>query len=353
MPPAAAARKRTDSTSTGLKGRLLVPMVALAVLLALGTFVIQLLQQNRPLPDTVGPTALRLDSRLAALERQVTGLARDTRPADPNLDNRLKQLEARLSADEAKPASTRALSAEDTARISALNERIDALEMALGKRPDAGDVAALMAENRRLAADLARVQEQLSGLEAGRDRGAAREALVLAAGQFALAAAQGQSVATETATLRKLAEDEPRIAAALQALPANADRPVPTFEALARRFPELARRAVRATANDAPAADGSPLSAWWDSVLRRLSQAVTIRRVGDVPGNDLEARLARADQRLATHDLSGAVAALDQLDPPAAAVMADWLADARARVALDRAVNEVSAAALAAAAPSR
>lgn len=363
-PQPAKAPKSKPAAAPRPGGRLLVPMVWLAVLLSLGTFILLMLQQSRPLPDAAGPAALRLDSRLTALERQAAGSSREPR-TDPNLDNRLKQIESRIAALEARPSGGNGLSAEDSARISELDrrssassedaaKRLEAVEAALARRPDAGDLAALMAENRRLAADLARVQEQLSGLEARGARGIAHEALLLAAGQLALAAAQGNSVAAEAATLRRLAEEDPRLASALQDLPADVNRRVPTTDALITRFRDVALAAVRASRRDRPSSgDSSVIGAWWDGVLGRLSEAVTIRRIGDADGAGPDARIAKAEQRLAARDLSGAVAALDGLAQPAAGVVADWLADARTRLALDRAVSEVSAAALAAAAPPR
>src|SRR5258708_12520423 len=79
-------------------------MVWLAVLLSLATFGLQTMQQSRPGAEGGAAGALRLDTRLAALERQIAALSRDRPPAgDPQIDGRLKQIEGRLAAMDSRP----------------------------------------------------------------------------------------------------------------------------------------------------------------------------------------------------------------------------------------------------------
>ncbi len=370
-PPAPAGRAR---------GRFLTAMVWIAMLLALGTFVLQLLEQGRPLPDMGAATALRLETRLTALEHRIDGLKPlGSAASDPQVEAKLRELNDRVAALETQQAPAPSPSAaEDEAKLSALETRVqaleggaasqkdsapaasvdalaarvDALEKSLATRPDTGQLASLMAENRRLAGELARIQEQVTTLDASEgERG--RAGLLLAVGQLAAAAKRGGSVAPELATVRALAADDSRLVAALAELQPIVGRSVPTFEALLERFPAVAKAAIHATQPDTTEAKDSTagtalLAAWWSRLVGRLSQVVTIRRVGDVPGDYAAARLARAEQRLDARDLAGAVDQLGGLQGPSADAVAAWLADARMRVVLDHAVDDLSAAAVAA-----
>jgi len=348
-PPRPAAASRWSA-------RLVMPMMWLAVLLSLGTFVLQTTSQPRPTPEVGAAGALRLDTRLAAVERQVATLQRsEARPAtDPQLENRLKALEDKVAA---LPAGAPAGPAGgDNDQLSGIEEKlqglaakVEALEGNVTKGPDSGEIAALMADNRRLAAELARMQEQLAALDTSREHGVSQQSLLLAAGQLQLAAARGESIALPATMIRKLADDDTRLTSAVSALQALGDKPVPTIAALRERFAALAAAAARAAgeAGGAPAGD-TPMARWWSGVVGRLSQVISIRRVGEVPGTSDGARIARAEGRLIEADLAGAVANLDGVNGRSVEIFAGWLSDARARLALDRAVAEVAAAALAA-----
>ncbi|MGH6917192.1 MAG: mitofilin family membrane protein, partial [Geminicoccaceae bacterium] len=75
-----------------------------------------------------------------------------------------------------------------------------------------------------------------------------------------------------------------------------------------------------------------------------LMRLVTVRPVGDdVRGDTAEARVARAEAALDKGDLASAVAELDQLEGRPAAVAADWLGQAKARLGADQAVAQLRA----------
>jgi hypothetical protein len=203
-----------------------------------------------------------------------------------------------------------------------------------------------------MAADLARLQEQVAVLTAASsERSSSRDGLLLAAGQLSSAASRGAPVAAELATLRAMAGDDPRLGEMIGRIQPVADRPVPVYEDLVTRFPAAAAAALRAGATplSPPGLFGDSAAAqWWDRTLQSLSGAVTVRRVGDVAGDSLDARLARAEQRLQARDLAGAVAALEGVSGPAREALAAWLEDARARLALDHGIDELTAAVIAA-----
>lgn len=354
-PPAASPRPR-----------FLVPMVWLAVLLSLGTFYLQATQPTQPLPD---PAA---NLRVATLERRLDALARSESRGigDPQIATRLKELSDRVDALAARPAPV-----GGAADQGALAQRIDDLEKRLtaaqadrqALADQLGDIqkklagglnndqlAALSAENQRLSEQMADLQTQVGTLAVAHQQNAAREGVLLAAGQVALAAASGSPVAPGLATLRALSGDDPRLTAALAELQPVAERPVPSFESLAERFSSVETAALQAAQVEAApptATGGGQLEAWWHDMARRLSAAVTIRKVGEVAGDDPAARIARAEQRLASHDLAGAVEALAGLTGAPARAVASWLDEARARLALDKGLADLSSAAIAASGP--
>ena len=62
--------------------------------------------------------------------------------------------------------------------------------------------------------------------------------------------------------------------------------------------------------------------------------------------SDAGARVARAEVRLSQGDLAAAVTELEGLKGPAAATAGPWLADARARLAVDQVLSALQAAAV-------
>lgn len=116
---------------------------------------------------------------------------------------------------------------------------------------------------------------------------------------------------------------------------------MPTIAALRARFAGVAIAVVRAAGTpDAPS--------WVDRTAARLAQLVTVRRIGDVPGVTAEAIVARAEQRLAAGDLAAAVDEIRRLEGPPAEAAAAWLATARARRAVERALAALDARVVAA-----
>lgn len=351
-------------------GRYLVPMVWLAVLLSLGTFFLQATQPNQSVSDLTPAAAMRLTT----LERRIDALARAERAGapDPQTAARVKELGDRLDALAARQAQP-----SPAGDGAALAERVDGLEKRLASAeadrqgladevknlqakapggPGSADLAALADDDKRLSGEVAELQKQVAALQAMRERNTAQAGILLAVGQIALAAANGHTVAPAIATLRPLAGDDPHLTAALAELQPVADRAVPTMGALIDRFPAVATAALRAAHREnRPASSNANgrFAAWWDDIVRRLSASVTVRRVGEIAGDSPEARVARAEQRLAGHDLAGAVDALSGLTGAPAKTVASWLDDARARLTMDKAIGDLSSAAIATAGPPR
>lgn len=243
-----------------------------------------------PAPVDLGP----LEARIAQLEQ---------RPAAPRVDlEPLEQRVAKLEQRQAEPPPTVDLQPL-LARIAALEQRpAQAADPALASRVDALAADQKTTEQRAAAAQSAaaravRLQEAAAALRDGRPLG------TIPNGPPALARFDTQ--------------------------------PPPTEAQLRLEFPQAAAAAL--AASQAP---GEGLSLG-QQVMRSLESLVTVRQ-GDrvILGKPASQTLATARLRLDAGDLAGAVAALDALDPPAAAAISGWrdraqsLLDARAALAM-------------------
>ncbi len=83
-----------------------------------------------------------------------------------------------------------------------------------------------------------------------------------------------------------------------------------------------------------------------DQILYAVSRVIDIRRV-DGTGGGADAAIARAQRQADAGDLAGAIAALDRLPPAAREPLAPWRAQAADRLAIDRHIAALRAAALA------
>ncbi len=277
-----------------------------------------------------------LSARIEAFEARVTELAGAAPGGDGTSAARLAELDARL---------------ED---VTARTEGLDALP-GLAARLDglAGRVE-----------DLARLRERVAGLSALDERVEALSALparvaVLAEAQGAARGVlSGQAAlrlgveglsealrgsgpfAAELGLLQDLsASDALPAGAALERLLApiapHAEAGIPSRAALEARFPEVAR-AVRLAVPEGAEDD------WLAGVLRRLSELVTVRRLGPegrVAGAGADAVVARAQDQIEAGRLAAALAELEALEGPAAEAARAWREDAAARLAANRALT--------------
>jgi hypothetical protein len=213
------------------------------------------------------------------------------------LEDQVGALRQRVEALEKRPAATPQASPD----LHPLEARIAALEqrpaVAPQPAPDLGPLQSRVDALQRRAADLSRLQAATLALSNGQPLGAWPDA-------------------------------PPALARFATAKP-------PTEGGLRLDFAPAARRA--AEASKPPAPSGSLAERMWT----RIASLVTVRQGGRVlVGAPASTVLDAAGARLDAGDLAGAVAALDALDPAAAAAMADWRARAQslldARAALAR-----------------
>ena len=77
-----------------------------------------------------------------------------------------------------------------------------------------------------------------------------------------------------------------------------------------------------------------------------LSRVVALRRVGEVPGDSADARLARAEQQMQDGDVAAALKTLEALPAAAKDALGPWRDRAERRAKLDRDIAAVRAQAM-------
>jgi len=304
-------------------GRLIALFLLLVVLAALAAAALLAWPQIQSLlaGDTQQIEALRQE--LAATRAQVAELAnRPAAPApapDAELDRRLATLE------KAQPAAAPHLAEE----VKALSERLAEVQKT------AADAAAVL----RLADRVAKVETDLREVQARRSSAAAQ---LLAIGQLRSAIDQALPFDAEWRAVKALSPDDAEAARVLAVLKPQAPTGIATRATLIDRFARLEPAIIRAEA--LPEGDG-----WWRQSLNRLMTVVTIRREdGEADGAGAAAVVARVRTRLAGNDFAAAIAEAEHLTEGPAALARPWLDDARARLAADRSLSELTAQAVAA-----
>ena len=250
-----------------------------------------------------------------------------------NRDEQFSQIAARLGKIEAvlanAPATDNAIKATDTAmkmtaeNIAALNKRLDDIVGSIRDARSRADNAVATAEAAQKTAGAAPPQQAGGDTEALSNRIAAleqstrsserelaaddkisRRAVVASALRDSVE--RGNPFAAELAAAKTFAAD----ATALAPLDGFASTGVPSTAALARELSSLAQSMIKAIGE--PARTGSVM----EKIQAGAERLVRIRPVGDVPGDDPAAMVARIEAKAARNDIGGALADLSKLPAP-------------------------------------
>ena len=310
------------------------------------------------------PSAPGID--LQAVRAVATAAADATRR---DLTVRLDDLEKRLRAVSATAAErpTAAPAGPDPA-VAELKSRIDALE----QRPAASGVAPAPApapgnveaekEIAGLTREIAALRTSLSALDqaVATQRDQARDqakALSDAVGarntgeQKALTAARASTVigvaarlagsidagvpfAAELNLLQPLVQGDAKLTEIIAALQPYAQTGVASRAALEAGFPAVAKAAL---------SDDLADDSYGERLMGKLRGLVSLRRVGDVPGDTTEAKLARAEQALHAGDVAKAAELVKALPAQTNKATAAWLARAEAHLAAKRSLDQLAA----------
>jgi hypothetical protein len=268
-----------------------------------------------------GAVAPRVPAVQAALDKVLPAEAAEGAAAPAGetaaLDQRLDSIEAIMNAPLAVAASGEAGDAGTAARVFALQAGLRDVEVRLGQMPSSAEVAALVAEVRRL-------QEELPAVAAE-----ARAAGTAARASYAVVAASEAARSSGPfeqahAALKALLPNDPNVAA----LEPLARVGAPTQTELRERFAVLDNQIIRA-AREAQAGAG-----FWGRIQAALAQWIIIRRAGS--GDTPEGIVERAERALAADRLGDAIQELNRLPAAPKRVAQDWINDAQRRLEIDR-----------------
>jgi len=174
--------------------------------------------------------------------------------------------------------------------------------------------------------DVARLSARIAVLEAQQAHANQAAAAALAASQVVEASQGAGPFADELAALRAVSQPSPELLALSRLAAAGA----PSRTALAASFPQYA--ALAASAARAP----GEKAGLGDRIVYELSRVVSLRRVGDLAGDGVDAVLARAERQVEDGDVDRALHTLDRLPPSAREALAPWRARAERRAEIDR-----------------
>lgn len=255
--------------------------------------------------DQLAQQQTQLGGRMDELAGQAEGITKRLDTVAERLDTLAKRLDA---------LSKQTVKADAFEKLAA---RVDGLKKQLGELASIADIE----KTRQEAAKAAR---QAAAKELGR---------AMAVVQVQDALRDSDPYADTLAAARKRLPENEAITKALDTLAAHAQSGVPTRAALLGEFRQRAGRAVAVSAGDGE-------SDLMTGVLRRLGDVVRVRPVGqDQSGSGAGAVLARAEGKLKARNLEAAIADVESLSGAPAESMAPWLDHAKARMAVDSAVD--------------
>ncbi len=300
----------------------------------LGTLRGQLSQMEKTVPAAAGGTAVD-PARVDAVTQRVAAL--ETLPRfDPAQLAALRQTVDGLAGE---VATVR----KDVAQFQGLAGELkkdnttfkDEIKQAFGEfRQNSVSPAQVLKLSQRVDTAEAAVQQAQSRTQQA-------QALLIATGQLREAIYRGTAFDAELRALKLIAGSDSESAKTLQALEPLAEKGVATRGELASRFNELASAIIRAEV--VPEQPG-----WWRQTVQSISSVVTVRRIdGEAAGDSVAAKVARAQAGLEKGDLGTAVRELSALDGVPAEVAGAWLAKAKARLAAEQALSNLTAHAVA------
>jgi hypothetical protein len=243
-----------------------------------------------------------------------------------NLAARLETLETGVNDLKTALADAQSAMAAGTARIDELAKAMPPADIVdqIGRLESLVKVLNTAVDT--LAPRITALDTRVAALEAKKDDpdAAARAALGLALSNLTRAATRAEPFARELDVVAEFLPNEPELAE-LKTVAADG---VPTATSLEAQFPQVVREvldAERAAKNDS----------LWQRFLSNARKLVTLRRVGEVAGEDTDAVLARMEERVKRGDLSATLAEAKGLQGTAAEAASPWVKDVTARVTTD------------------
>jgi uroporphyrinogen-III synthase len=287
----------------------------------------------KPVLDTAALDAAKreLNQRLDDLDKRVraaaTTAAQADRPQTP--DPAIAELKGRIETLENKPApaapAPAAPSGESDKEVAALKEEIASLRTALQTLDGSVDKIKAAA-----SANGAADQKAVAAARAS--------AVVGVAARLSAALDGGQPFASTLALLPPLVQGDAKLGELSTTLQPLAQTGVASVATLTAEFPSVAKAAL---------ADDLADDSFGERLLGKIRGLVSLRRVGaDVPGDSVEAKLARAEAALDGGDLAKAADIVKSLPVQSSRATAAWLARAEAHLNAQRLVDQIAAQAV-------
>jgi hypothetical protein len=250
-------------------------------------------------------------------------------PAPAGPDPAIAELRSKVEALENRPAGSASPGSSDAEKeIGVLNREIAALRSSLQALDQA--VASQRDQSKALSDAVGvRNSGEQKALSAAR-----ASAMIGIAARLSGSLDSGMPFAADLNLLTPLIQGDAKLNAIFVALQPSAQTGVVSRAALDAEFPAVAKAAL---------ADDLADDSYGERLLGKLKGLVSLRRVGDVPGDGTEAKLARAEQALHGGDIVKAVEIVKSLPPQTAKATAAWLAKAEAHLAARRSVDQLAA----------
>jgi len=282
-------------------------------------------------PEKPAPDLSDLTSRVAQLETSMKTLADAAKQGGSVADaaavsQQINQVEQRL---QGKIDTALASEGSNASTIQEMQNSISELKAKIAALADAELGTGNSNELPELSARVSKIEKALPELATAASRGAAdtkSAAVTIAFANLRAAVSEGRPFATELDTIGTLSPS----ATDLGALPAYAEKGIPTVPELARSFDAAKDSALAATAP--PSSGGSLL----DSLMASAESLVKVRRVdATATGDTPSAVLARAEAALDKGDLATAIKEVWTLQGAPRDAFSGWLDQARARLDAD------------------
>ena len=279
----------------------------------------------------------------AEISKHLVDLAKTVPGTDilANLGRKLEAIEETIAdLDEKTGRTAFDMLAEE---LEGLKSRYTELADEPGRITDADvteKTAELTAANSQLHQTMAALQARLELLEnsvqqdaLSREKTGLGRSLVVAVGQLQQTVLSGRPYVEPLATVAALAKKNEKFTAAILTLTPKAKNGVDTQRTLSDQFPSVARTVMKADKKDG---DGFLQRTW-----HRVGSLITIRRVGEVDGEETDAILARAERRLIAGELAAAIELMESLRGPASVAAQPWLDRAKIRLRAEHALADL------------
>jgi hypothetical protein len=272
-------------------------------------------------PQAPSPEMADLAAEIDGLKQTVAALAANPPAADDGaLEKRVAALEAAAQAAPAPGAPADAAANDALSRkVSELGDELDQIRTTLTQSSE---------QQASSGADIAkRLDEAEKKLNEPREDVAVAKAIAAAALKAAID--RGGPFLAELDTFAGVAPDDPAVAD----LRGFAATGVPSRAELIRQAPDVATAIVESVNQP------DPNQSWSDRLVASAKSLVTVRPVGNVEGESVEAIAARMEDKVKNGDLAGASAEWNALPALGKQVSADFKQSLEARIRVEELVG--------------